>query len=115
MQIDHVTVDSLGSSKHELSRTDQPLTPPHFNPLSPWAQPYPYRATAPSPPAPFTPQQAARFDLAVISCLSRKERTQKQHRCYRILLPNPTSVKIISTLRCALFWDTTQRREAILY
>lgn len=46
MQIDHVTVDSLGSFKHELSRTDQP-PPTH----APWAHPNQYRALALSLPS----------------------------------------------------------------
>ena len=95
MQIDHVTVDSLGSSKHELSRTDQILShltsTPCLRGLGPTLTGLKHPLLSPQP------QQAARFDLAVISCLSRKELTQKQHLGYPTLSSYFASVKIIPT------------------
>jgi len=97
MQIDHVTVDSLGSSKHELSRTDQILShltsTPCLRGLGPTLTGLKHPLLSPPP----QPQQAARFDLAVISCLSRKELTQKQHLGYPTLSSYFASVKIIPT------------------
>lgn len=96
MQIDHVTVDSLGSSKHELSRTDQILS--HLTSTPCLHRHGPTLTGLKHPLFSPQPQQAARFDLAVISCLSRKELAQKQHLGYPSLSSYFASVKIIPTL-----------------